>query len=584
MYARQVYRNLLITLLLLAFLSTASYLLAATRGIQAVSKKGQPLYLYKDYHAVVIGVSDYDHWPTVPNAVKDAREVFGALKLLGFEVKLVTNPSYQQLRKVLNELTYKYGREQNRALLFYYAGHGETEIMADGTRLGYIIPRDCPLLREDPQGFVNRAISMKDIEAYSLRIRSKHLLMLFDSCFSGSLFSMVRAVPEDISQKSSQPVRQYITAGTEEEQVPDQSLFKRSLLVGLKGDADLTGDGYITGSELGMYLSSKVVKYTKGKQHPQYGKINNPELDRGDFVFVPIKVRQQEIEEDKKRQKERGRVVEKRESLKQEEARLLAEKKRYEEQVRKLEIERKQFEEKRQKFARLESEKSVEHQNLLKAESELQEERKRIQNERKRLEKEKQKLASIPKTVTSARVPLRAEPQERLTTDYIKYMVKRYDFFENNWNISGSFENDFLDNGDGTVTDRTTGLIWQKSGSSRSNTWRKAELYIDKLNRNQFAGYSDWRLPTIDELASLMEKKDMGGLHLDPLFDKKQTHCWSADNGPELTYGSLGLFATWIVNFAEGRVKQAQWATGDLARYNNLESNYIRAVRSLESQ
>ncbi|MBT8406251.1 MAG: DUF1566 domain-containing protein [Deltaproteobacteria bacterium] len=584
MCTKQVYRRLLITLLFLAFLSTTSYLFAASRGIQVFSKKGQSLYLYKDYHAVVIGVSDYDHWPTLSNAVKDAQEVFEALKLLGFEVNLVTNPTYQQLRKVLNDLTYKYGREHNRALLFYYAGHGETEIMADGTRLGYIIPRDCPLLHEDPQGFVNRAISMKAIEAYSLRIRSKHLLMLFDSCFSGSLFSMVRAVPEDISEKSSQPVRQYITAGTEEEQVPDQSLFKRSLLVGLKGDADLTGDGYITGSELGMYLSSKVVKYTKGKQHPQYGKINNPELDRGDFVFVPIKVRQKEIEEDKKRQKERGRVAEKRESLKQEEARLLKEKKLYEEQMRKLEIERKQFEEKRQKFARLESEKSVEHQNLLKAESELQEEKKRIQGERERLEKEKQKLAYIPKTVKSARVPLRAEPQERLTTDYIRYMVKRYNFFENNWNISGSFDNDFLDNGDGTVTDRTTGLIWQKSGSSRSKTWRKAELYIDKLNRNQFAGYSDWRLPTIDELASIIEKKDMGGLHLDPLFDKKQTHCWSADNGPELTYGSLGLFATWIVNFAEGRVKQAQWATGDLARYNNLESNYIKAVRSLESQ
>ena len=69
MCARQVYRKLLITLLLLAFLSTASYLFAATRGIQVVSKKGQPLYLYKDYHAVVIGVSDYDYWPKLPNSV-----------------------------------------------------------------------------------------------------------------------------------------------------------------------------------------------------------------------------------------------------------------------------------------------------------------------------------------------------------------------------------------------------------------------------------------------------------------------------------------------------------------------------------
>ena len=272
--------SLLITLLIPA------YLFATTRGIRVTAKTGQSLYLYKDYHALVVGVSDYEKWPDLPNAIKDAEEVSRILKRLGFTVKLVSNPTSRELKKVLNDLTYVYGREENRALLFYYAGHGETEMLADGTKLGYIIPRDCPLLRDDPHGFVNRAISMKDIEAYSLRIRSKHVLMLFDSCFSGSLFSLVRAVPEHITEKSSLPVRQYITAGTENETVPDRSMFKRCLLLGLKGDADLTRDGYITGTELGLYLSDKVVQATSRAQHPQYGKIRTPELARGDFIFA----------------------------------------------------------------------------------------------------------------------------------------------------------------------------------------------------------------------------------------------------------------------------------------------------------
>ena len=127
---------------------------------------------------------------------------------------------------------------------------------------------------------------MREIESISLRIRSKHVLMLFDSCFSGALFSLVRAVPDDISEKSTLPVRQYITAGREDEAVPDKSMFKRCFLIGLEGDADLTGDGYVTGSELGMYLADNVVNYTHRQQHPQYGKINNPDLDRGDFVFA----------------------------------------------------------------------------------------------------------------------------------------------------------------------------------------------------------------------------------------------------------------------------------------------------------
>ncbi len=254
--------------------------------IEIVAKSGESLYLYKDYHALVVGVSDYDKWPDLPNAVKDAQEVSEALKRLGFTVKLMSNPTSKELKKGLNDLTYKYGREENRALLFYYAGHGETELLADDTKLGYIIPSDCPLLCDDPQGFVNRAISMKDIEVYSLRIHSKHVLMLFDSCFSGSLFSLVRAVPEDITEKSSLPVRQYITAGTEDETVPDRSMFKRCLLLGLEGDADLTRDGYITGTELGLYLSDKVVQGTGRAQHPQYGKIRTPELARGDFIFA----------------------------------------------------------------------------------------------------------------------------------------------------------------------------------------------------------------------------------------------------------------------------------------------------------
>jgi len=271
------------------FLSVSFSALAASRGIVVKAKTSsgsiKEIQLYSGYYALVVGVSDYVSWPDLPNASKDAHDIARVLKKMGFKVNTITNPSSRELKKALNDLTYKYGQEPNRALLFYFAGHGETEKLADGTKLGHLIPRDCPLLKEDPQGFVNKAVSMKDIEAYSLRIRAKHVLMLFDSCFSGSLFSLVRAVPEDITEKIALPVRQYITAGTEDETVPDRSMFKRCLILGLEGDADLTRDGYITGTELGLYLSDKVVQSTHRTQHPQYGKIAIPELARGDFVF-----------------------------------------------------------------------------------------------------------------------------------------------------------------------------------------------------------------------------------------------------------------------------------------------------------
>ena len=67
--------------------------------------------------------------------------------------------------------------------------------------------------------------------------------------------------------------------------MPDRSIFNETLLIGLEGDADLNKDGYITGSELGMFLQNQVVNYTRNQQHPQYGKIRNPQLAGGDFII-----------------------------------------------------------------------------------------------------------------------------------------------------------------------------------------------------------------------------------------------------------------------------------------------------------
>ena len=69
-------------------------------------------------------------------------------------------------------------------------------------------------------------------------------------------------------------------------------------------------------------------------------------------------------------------------------------------------------------------------------------------------------------------------------------------------------QNDYQDNGDGTVTDRATGLTWQQSGSQKMLEYEDAKKYVEGLNRDRFAGYTDWRLPTVDELASLLEPEE----------------------------------------------------------------------------
>ena len=61
-----------------------------------------------------------------------------------------------------------------------------------------------------------------------------------------------------------------------------------------------------------------------------------------------------------------------------------------------------------------------------------------------------------------------------------------------------AFRNRFMDNGDGSITDRVTGLMWQKGLSDR-NASQHSPHYADQANKDQIGGASNWRLPTVEE-------------------------------------------------------------------------------------
>ena len=262
-------------------------------GIQVVAKTASGgskiVPLYSGYHALVVGCGDYrEGWPRLPNPVEDAEEVAELLKGMGWKVNLLRDPDWAALRNGLNSLITGPGRDKDKAILVWFSGHGHTLSEADGAKLGYIVPVDAPDPGRDEIGFMEHAISMRQVETVARRIKSKHVMMIFDSCFSGAIFQITRAKPPAfIEEKVARPVRQFLTAGSDKEKVPDKSFFKTVFVQGIGDrDADRNRDGYITGQELGAYLQEKVVNYSRKAQHPQYGKINNPKLDKGDFVLV----------------------------------------------------------------------------------------------------------------------------------------------------------------------------------------------------------------------------------------------------------------------------------------------------------
>jgi len=252
-----------------------------------IDLEGKEVLLYEASHALVIGVSDYTNgWPSLPGVKKDVEGVKAALEAQGFKMVVRMDPDKSGLDQAFTEFISQYGQDPENRLLFYFAGHGHTVKTSYGEELGYIVPADAPNPHHDLAGFQSKAMEMQQIEIYAKRIQSKHALFLFDACFSGSLFALSRAVPEIIGYKTAQPVRQFITSGSADETVPDESVFRAQFARALQGEADNNGDGYVTGTELGEFLQSTVVNYSRNAQHPQYGKIRNPNLDKGDFVFL----------------------------------------------------------------------------------------------------------------------------------------------------------------------------------------------------------------------------------------------------------------------------------------------------------
>jgi hypothetical protein len=80
-------------------------------------------------------------------------------------------------------------------------------------------------------------------------------------------------------------------------------------------------------------------------------------------------------------------------------------------------------------------------------------------------------------------------------------------------------QNDFVDNGDSTIIDRATGLMWQQFDSATGMNWSDALAYCENLNA---AGYDDWRLPNVKELPSIVDYSrspdTTNSAAIDPLF------------------------------------------------------------------
>ena len=138
----------------------------------------------------------------------------------------------------------------------------------------------------------------------------------------------------------------------------------------------------------------------------------------------------------------------------------------------------------------------------------------------------------------------------------------------------------FRDNGDGTVTDNETRLMWKQTDSyqdtSKWKNWYTSQDYTRSLNLKKFAGHRNWRMPTLEEAESLYDEdhsiRDMDrfDIYIPPEFSPGGGFTtWTSDERP---HGSAVVF---YYRYGHANLNHKEL---------DVTKDSVRAVRSIDEE
>jgi hypothetical protein len=229
------------------------------------------------YHALVIGIDSYKHLPRLETARNDARAIAAILRdHYDFKVRLLTDASREQIMEALDEYRERLGTYDN--LLIYYAGHGWLDKEADQ---GFWLPVDARAERR------SQWLSNDTVRDAAKAMKAKHLLVVADSCFSGTLTRSFVVPPirdEDYLKRMAGKKARLAIASGGLEPVADStggghSPFAQTLVNILKDN-----QGVMDGTTLFGELRRPVA--VNADQTPEFADIRRAGHDGGDFLFV----------------------------------------------------------------------------------------------------------------------------------------------------------------------------------------------------------------------------------------------------------------------------------------------------------
>lgn len=229
--------------------------------------------------AVLIGNNNYQMpIPPLETPLADVRRIGQILKSrYGFEPRVIENASKAQIIEALNRVALEAQPEDS--VFIFYAGHG---YLMEKEKMGFWIPIDASVKT------AANWISNTDIVKLLAAIRARQLILVSDSCFSGSLTREQRITqasaikPDEVLRRRSV----LVFSSGDDEPVSDEgkdghSLFAWNLIRTLEA-----AQGITPGYEVWREVHGRVIK--EYPQHPQYGAVLTAgHVEGGEYLFAP---------------------------------------------------------------------------------------------------------------------------------------------------------------------------------------------------------------------------------------------------------------------------------------------------------
>jgi hypothetical protein len=250
----------------------------------AVANVAIPNLDYGNYHALVIGNNRYRNFGDLNTPINDARTIARVLKSnYGFKVNVLEDATESRIFKAIINLRSTVGRNDN--VLIYYGGHGELDNVTDE---GFWIPSDAK------RGDLSTYLAVDRIRKQIKAMPAKHVMVVADSCFAGSLTrsTLTRALkvrprsPEyrsELQRLINKKSRTALVSGGLEP-VLDSGSDGHSVFAGAFISALEDNDGVLDAHMLFIQVRENV--RNNSPQNPEYSPIYETGHDHGDFLFV----------------------------------------------------------------------------------------------------------------------------------------------------------------------------------------------------------------------------------------------------------------------------------------------------------